>query len=392
MTLRHLFLGLAASVLLAAPALAQVPSGSPQDLFKNDVHARAGITCETCHTGATAGQFPAIARTKIAPLCGTCHSDAAVMRSTPAKKDYKIDQFTLYQTSKHGQDMAKGDVRVATCTDCHGAHGILPVEDPKSPVALRNVAGTCARCHGDAKLMEAFDKDGTPPDDWKNSVHGVALLKNGDTSAPTCPVCHSEHGPVGQSASKMPLVCAQCHVREAELFTNGPHKVAFDQANEPGCISCHSNHHIKQPSDAFVGVTKPAVCAGCHDDQMKGADTILAIQKGLGQLSGAVDRAQSVLEKAQVEGMLVDDGLLALHDAREQQVFARLLVHGVAAKPFTEAATKGLTAAATAETIGNHAMAEMRYRRNGLAVATALIIGFLITLGIKIRRLPPPTP
>jgi hypothetical protein len=33
-------------------------------------------------------------------------------------------------------------------------------------------------------------------------------------------------------------------------------------------------------------------------------------------------------------------------------------------------------------------MGELRYRRNGLAVATLLILGFLATLWMKIRRLP----
>jgi hypothetical protein len=34
---------------------------------------------------------------------------------------------------------------------------------------------------------------------------------------------------------------------------------------------------------------------------------------------------------------------------------------------------------------------ELQNRRRGLAVATVLIVGFLVTLWVKIRRLPPPT-
>ena len=48
-------------------------------------------------------------------------------------------------------------------------------------------------------------------------------------------------------------------------------------------------------------------------------------------------------------------------------------------------------AAEHAEKAGVAALMELQNRRRGLAVATVLIIGFLITLWAKIRRLPPPT-
>lgn len=389
MTARWAIVGVVGGLLVAASAGAQVPTGTPQDLFRNDVHARAGITCERCHTAAAGNAYPAIERTKIAPLCAQCHSDAAVMRSTAARKTYPIDQYALYLTSKHGQQMSKGEVRVATCTDCHGAHGILPVADSKSPVAVRNVATTCGRCHADEKLMGAFDKDGTPPGDWKGSVHGVALLQGNDSSAPTCSTCHSAHGPTRAGVASMPQVCAECHVREADLYKNSPKKIAFDKDNEPGCITCHSNHHIKPPADSQIGVQKPAMCASCHDDTMKGAAAIVDVQQQLGRLSVATARAEQILDRATTSGMLVDDGLLALHEAREQQVIARVQVHAFVAKPVDDAVAKGLVSAARAEAFGNQAMAELRFRRNGLAVATILILGFLVTLWIKIRRLPP---
>ena len=87
--------------------------------------------------------------------------------------------------------------------------------------------------------------------------------------------------------------------------------------------------------------------------------------------------------------MLVDDGRQALRDAREAQILARLNIHAFAALPFATTAAKGIADAAKAEAIGNGLLGELRYRRNGLAVATLLIIGFLVTLWWKIRRLPP---
>jgi hypothetical protein len=84
----------------------------------------------------------------------------------------------------------------------------------------------------------------------------------------------------------------------------------------------------------------------------------------------------------------VDEGRLALRAAREQQVQARVLVHGFAAEPFGTAAAEGAAAARRALDAGEAASRELQVRRTGLGVATLLIIAFLVTLWLKIRRLP----
>jgi hypothetical protein len=133
----------------------------------------------------------------------------------------------------------------------------------------------------------------------------------------------------------------------------------------------------------------PAVCSVCHDDTVKGAAEIVAVEQGLTRLGSSIDRARAVLTRAEEAGMLVDEGLGVLHDAEEQQVLARLTVHTFTAKPFVALADKGVAAAGRAEQMGHEALAELRFRRQGLALATLLILGFLVTLWVKIRRLPP---
>jgi hypothetical protein len=86
--------------------------------------------------------------------------------------------------------------------------------------------------------------------------------------------------------------------------------------------------------------------------------------------------------------MLVDEGRLALRAAREQQVQARVLVHAFAVEPFSAAAAEGAASAQRALDAGEAASRELQVRRTGLGVTTLLIIAFLITLWIKIRRLP----
>jgi predicted CXXCH cytochrome family protein len=384
---RFLALGLLVVAGAAARPLAQIPTGDPRGLFKDDVHAQAGLTCETCHGKIAKPPYGPIDRTKIAPLCATCHSDAAYMRKF--KPQLRVDQYAQYLTSTHGKKMSTGETRVATCTDCHGAHGIRPVADTRAPVAPQNVATTCSRCHSDHARMSALGHEGNPPEDWRESVHAAALLKRGDTSAPTCSTCHGSHGAVPPGVASVALVCSQCHVREAELFRNSSKKAIFDVIGQGECLTCHSNHKIQKPSDSFIGLKDPAICSVCHDEKMKGADVINSTQQGLKNLTDGIDRATRVLDRAEEAGMLVDDGRQALRDAREDQILARVNIHAFAAQPFGTTAAKGVADANKAEAIGNELMGELRFRRNGLAVATLLIIGFLATLWWRIRRLPP---
>lgn len=379
---------LALLVFVGAGGLAaQVPAGAPEKLFPGDVHAKAGLTCETCHGTPSSGTYTTIKRTAIAPLCARCHSDTAYMQRFT--RDPRVDQFARYQTSTHGKEMAKGETRVATCSDCHGAHGVVPVADPRSPVTPLHVVATCSRCHSDQARMTALKHDTKPPEEWKASVHARALA-DGDSSAPTCATCHSGHGATPTGVASLQLVCAQCHVRESELYNASPKKKLFEELDHPACITCHENHKILKPSDNWVSMKDPAApCTTCHDATVKGAADIVTVREQLQQLSNGISRADLVLEWAERVGMLVDDGRATLRDAREHQILARLNVHTFATKPFMPIATQGSAAAARAERSGYDALAELQFRRKGLGVATVLILGFLATLWWYIRRLPP---
>jgi predicted CXXCH cytochrome family protein len=300
----------------------------------------------------------------------------------------RVDQFLQYQTSTHGRRMAAGETRVATCTDCHGAHGVKRVTDARSPVSPLNVTMTCGRCHGDPARMKAFGRTAAPPGDWSGSVHAAALLQRGDTSAPTCAACHGSHGATPPGVTSVANVCAQCHLREAELFRASPKKDIFDAIGQAECLVCHGNHHIEVPTDAWVGVQEGAVCAQCHDGSGDSAATIRDVRQTLDRLSMALSDADALLTRADRAGMLVDDGRLQLRAAREHQVQSRALVHAFASAPFAKTAAEGLASARLAHEEGDAAMRELQVRRRGLAVATVLILAFLATLWFKIRQLP----
>ncbi len=401
MTRRRLLFraGLATGMLIAAigvraqePPAGQPETQAPTYASPDDVHVRAGLTCQACHgaprpeSTPEAPVFPPIARTAIAPLCARCHADAAYMRQFAPQ--VRVDRYSQYQTSIHGQQMAKGNEQVATCSDCHHAHGILQVKDTRSPVAPSNVATTCARCHADASRMEPFGRSPEVFAEWSTSVHAAALLERGDTSAPTCNTCHGSHGATPPGVDAVANVCAQCHVREAELFRDSPKKPLFEMMGQADCLVCHSNHAILRPDDSWIGFESPAVCATCHDESIAGADVIRTVGEGLRSLQRDTAAAEALVTRAEEAGVLVEDGQLALADAREAHVLLRVLVHAFAAPPFETELASGRAAVEKAQEAGNAGLAELAFRRTGLAVATLFILGFLITLFMKIRRLP----
>jgi hypothetical protein len=236
--------------------------------------------------------------------------------------------------------------------------------------------------------MKPFGRDATPLADWSASVHAMALLKRGDTSAPTCSTCHGSHGAVPPGVNQVANVCSQCHVREGDLFRASPKKAIFETIGQAECLVCHSNHRIEPPQDMWIGITAGAVCAMCHDNATNGSQTIAQVRQQLDALSAAIAEADAVLTRAERAGMLVDEGRAAFQEAHEQQINARVMVHAFTAGPFNDVAAQGLAATARAETSGTQALLELQYRRRGLAVATIVILGFLVTLGFKIRSLP----
>ena len=138
-----------------------------EQALASDVHWQKGLRCHDCHGGSpTLDSFknhrddPTFyslrPRDKIPGFCGRCHSSIDYMRQY--NPSARTDQEAEYWTSGHGRRLrasAEGadpqiDQAVATCVDCHGHHGILAVNDSKSPVYPRNVAETCSRCHSDA--------------------------------------------------------------------------------------------------------------------------------------------------------------------------------------------------------------------------------------------------
>jgi cytochrome b subunit of formate dehydrogenase len=65
-------------------------------------------------------------------------------------RDCHADLFSRYAMSMHGALTELGYGPAATCSDCHGAHDILPISDPASRLSSGNRLETCRKCHPEA--------------------------------------------------------------------------------------------------------------------------------------------------------------------------------------------------------------------------------------------------
>jgi hypothetical protein len=257
---------------------------------RQGVHGVIGLSCHDCHGG---NPDPSLADdmdtamdesyrpnpyrgspepTEVPGHCGGCHSSPEYMRRF--NPNARVDQEREYWTSQHGQALKSGDVRVATCTSCHGVHGILASENPRSSVYPTLVAETCRTCHADEERMSHYQLPNGRPlpidqyEHWRESVHAAALLEREDLSAPTCNDCHGNHGAMPPGVQSIAYVCGTCHGREAELFRQSPKSVGFETHNElladmgsEGCAECHAD---PEPAAKITDMHSMTECAACH--------------------------------------------------------------------------------------------------------------------------------
>jgi cytochrome b subunit of formate dehydrogenase len=128
-------------------------------------HKNILATCSTCHRGIFKNFTKSIhfspneKQEEKLPICSDCHSSHTI---SSVEKDQFMTEITdqcgschkdlseTYFETMHGKAYKLGYLGAARCSDCHGAHEILGVNDPNSTVGYKNVVATCQKCHEDA--------------------------------------------------------------------------------------------------------------------------------------------------------------------------------------------------------------------------------------------------
>ena len=369
----------------------------PAEKFPQDVHLAKGILCQDCHGGDPSNFDPqgAMSRMKgfigkpkhqaIPQLCGKCHSNATYMKKF--NPTIRVDQVQEYYTSIHGKLLREGDQKVATCIGCHSVHNMRAIKDQQAWTYPVKVVDTCGRCHGDPNYMKGYKVATDVVEKYKKSVHYEALAKKGDLSAPTCNICHGNHGATPPGLDSVANVCGTCHSLTAEYFDQSPHKKAFAAMGLAPCVTCHSNHDVEKPSDAMVGTDDKAVCVACHDAKSKGYQSAAAMRASLDELRGAVQRAGAILEQAEKAGMEVSQAKFELRGANDNLLKTRAAVHRFDAGVIKKLSDDGVQTAKKMYAKGEQALEDLRFRHRGLWVSVGIILVAIAGLVLKIKEI-----
>jgi hypothetical protein len=377
---------LAISQAAASCTACHVPE---RDAESGGAHAKAAA-CVDCHGGnpkeedKERSHGPAMKgkteRKGIPTLCATCHSDARKMNP------YGIptDQHAQYLTSKHGESLAKGNLQVAVCIDCHGVHGIRRARDPLSPVHPSHVPATCGRCHGNRELMEKLGHPWDVEAQYRAGVHGE-LLKKGDLGAPQCATCHGNHGAAPPGFADVGRVCGKCHVNQLDSFEASPHAFYAKDGSFKGCVACHANHRIVTSPQEIAGR-----CTPCHegpDKEMKKFGILCGILTGA---RSEFAKAQERLARASRAGLPTDDEEVALDRARTSLLQLSPLQHTLSEEKVATLARMATAQAVDVEArVGRKEKSE-RMKKLALVPIWAFLAGLAWVFRAKGRRIAKP--
>jgi hypothetical protein len=386
---------------LAANVRGEAPGGACVNCHKGwpelkeweeSSHAAAGVGCSDCHGGdvnaasmeavrRAAGYVGEFRRDAIPGMCARCHSDSGAMK----QYDLPFNQYEEYTTSVHGRRLAAGDSKVAVCTDCHGAHLVLPASDNRSSVNKMRVPATCRKCHGDEALMAQY---GLPADTYElyaRSVHGRMLLEQQLTGVPSCADCHGNHGAAPPGVDEVVNVCGHCHVNQRQYYRQSPH-AATAQVRE-ACITCHGHHFIAPPDDALYVGSQPGACGSCHERDSSAYRLAQRIGDSFAGAKSAVEEARGRVEAARERAISVGGWEQRLNEAEAKITEAYPVAHSLSLSQVNDLNREAVAGAYDVEGEIASAFRERERRKEILVLGLGLTLLIILLLGLKWRRL-----
>jgi hypothetical protein len=361
--------------------------------WQRSSHAERNVACADCHGGdpsadtvdaamsPKAGFIGVPAKSDVPALCASCHADVTRMR----QYNLPTDQYDQYKQSVHGMRLAKGDLNVATCFDCHGGHQVLKPNDPASTVYPANVPGLCAGCHSNQTLMAAYNIPTDQLDLYRQSVHGHALLDNQDFRAPTCATCHGTHGAAPPGLNEVANVCGTCHAAAQDDYLKSPHAKAG--AGAPQCVTCHGRHDVGQPSEALFQGSDPRHCSACHAPGSAPGQVAQSLYDAITSAAQAYDKAEAAVQSARLVGMLVAPMEGQLREANTDLITARGDQHTLDIATVQGQTDQSRKIAVTVQQDAQAAVSESVFRREAMVVAVVVIGVVIVTLYLVKREL-----
>ena len=223
-------------------------------MLRGSTHSE--LSCTDCHSGIDLDELPHGA----APVdCLGCHDDSS-------------EAHTFHPPELRGE----GPDAVFSCSTCHGAHAIAPLDDETSGLRSRHQIEACGACH--EPVVEQYS----------GSEHGRSFAA-GQPGAPSCLDCHrrpvSNAHPGGGSAEHKILqekLCLSCHLDDPEVRARMTPEAGFISAYEGSvhglallngvaaaatCVDCHGSHEMRRGLEPESRVSRPHIpgtCGTCH--------------------------------------------------------------------------------------------------------------------------------
>lgn len=177
--------------------------------FERSPHARAGVSCTSCHSIHAAKADTRLLKASQPALCFQCHGDTKPSFDMP-----------FHHPVNEG---------VVQCSDCHDVHGTFGPNNLRSTVDQNRI---CTKCHTD--------------------VRGPFVYEHAPVKAEGCLSCHSPHGSQNARMLNMPninVLCNQCHSQVAADTVHGMNAGSSDSVP---CTSCHTYIHGSNMNAAFL--------------------------------------------------------------------------------------------------------------------------------------------
>jgi thiosulfate reductase cytochrome b subunit len=241
-----------------------------KDKFAQSVHGKRH--CVECHKDIT--EIPHKSGITHKVSCVQCHEslwETAQKENKTAENarlGVVVEQIDKYMKSIHARPSKEDQSRTnATCYNCHDAHYVYAAGSEGRTAWRLTVPNACGKCH--AKEREQY----------ASSVHGKAVLEEGNAYAAICSDCHTTHEvqDPGKDSTRLVITknCGTCHSDNLKTYTGTYH----GQVNTLGyaytakCFDCHGSHAIKRVEDPKSMVhpdNRLQTCQKCHKDASAG--------------------------------------------------------------------------------------------------------------------------
>jgi hypothetical protein len=229
--------------------------------------------------------------------------------------------------------------------------------------------------------MSAFGLSATTVEEFRGSVHGSALLEDGDPAAPSCARCHGVHGATPPGFGDVDKVCGQCHGTARDFFVGTVHEEAMDAAGLPECASCHGNHAVGAAGSELAS----EVCHECHEDGSAPAELgrkLLALQAAATQ---EIASAEGLIAEAEQVPLDVEDywARIELAKTHLQEVYP--IMHSVDLDKVSPLAVAARSEAEEIQKEIYEKLSDIRIRRLGLVVFWFYIL-LTVAILVALRR------